>query len=171
MLSIFVTGWSLICVLSLFLLFLSGYFFDSPCFSLWGDCGGNGWIQPLYYIAELCLSYYSIDKHYCNEISRLLLLSLLRPRSRSHIVRVPIAHCNRDCCEIAWLKGKIVCPKTPFFFHHLLWEGSTNIPHAFNSHNEQCVLYHTNRFPNMRYQWYPHLNIRIQEVCDVVNNW
>ena len=69
MFSIFVTGWGLIRILSLLLLFLLGHFFDTLCFSLWRDCGGNSWTQPLYYIAELCLSYYSMDKRCHNTIS------------------------------------------------------------------------------------------------------
>jgi len=57
---VLVTSWfgSLLCVLSLSLLFLLGYFFGRVCFSLLRECGGNGWTQLLYYIAELCLSYY-----------------------------------------------------------------------------------------------------------------
>jgi len=51
------------------LLFLSGRFFDSLCFSLWRDRGGNGWTQQLYYIAGLFLPYYSIDKHCQNKKS------------------------------------------------------------------------------------------------------
>ena len=34
--------------------------------------GGNGLTQLLYYIAELCLSYYSMDKRHHNKISWLL---------------------------------------------------------------------------------------------------
>ena len=85
--SIFVTGWSLICVLSLFLLLLSGHFFNSVRFSLWRrDRRGNGWTQSLYYIAELCLSYYSMDKHCCNNISSTFYYHFF--------VRVPIVYYN-----------------------------------------------------------------------------
>ena len=102
---IIVTGWleSLLCVLSLFLLFLSGYFFDSLCFSLLRE-RGNGWTQLLYYIAELCLSYY----YWINERShhkRSSLLSIITSSSefRSHI---PIAYYNK------------IYPVIP---NHLLW--------------------------------------------------
>ena len=74
------------CVCSLFLLFLSGYFFDCLCLSLWRDRSCNSRARPLYYIAEICLPYYSIDKRCRNKRPQLLLSSLLRQRYQSHIV-------------------------------------------------------------------------------------
>ena len=89
--SILATGWSLMCILSLFLLFLSGYCFDSLCSSLISlsrDGGGDGWTQPLYYIAELCLPYYSMDKRYPNKVSWLLSIIISSSKFRSRIATI-----------------------------------------------------------------------------------
>jgi len=68
-----------------------GYFFDSLCLSLLSECGGNGWTQLLYYIAKLCLSYYSMNKRCHNMRSSLLSIITSSSKFRSYL---PIAYYN-----------------------------------------------------------------------------
>jgi len=87
---------SLLRVLSLFLLFLSGHSFDSLCFSLLRRCVGNGWAQLLYYIAGLCLSYYLIDERCHNKRSRLLSIITASSKFRSHIATLAVSLVTSD---------------------------------------------------------------------------